>query len=145
MNDNGDEAIVHEIAREVHEWATKYAAHHGFCDTLSCMCGIASAKLNRRLRYYKIKSQIFVARTCYEDKTWQDIHAFNVHNGIIYDITASQFDDSFMGQVVIVSIESPDSECYWWRHCDKMWTYETFVRRQIRHEWPDYQRAMPNE
>lgn len=140
---NADESIIYEIASEVHHWTTKYAEAHGFLNNLAGLCGIATAKLHNRLRYYGVKSQICVARdeSVIDDGFYLDCHAFNLHDGIIYDVTASQFDDHYMGRVAIVPLDTIEADKFYWKNFQTMWTSRTLMNRQIRHGWPDGQIA----
>lgn len=114
--------LVEYVAHQTRKWAEKHKPHE-VAGHLGGMCGIASAELFLRLKRRGIKSVIVMNK-------WGN-HVFLRANGIIYDVTATQFGKY---PEVFITLEAPSDT---WTEGTRYKSVESFIKAQSH--WPAHQ------
>lgn len=116
---------IKEVAQKTRRWAMQTNRRkHDFPSDLEGMCGIASVKLHANLEAEGYSPFIH----------YSEGHAFVVCDGMIVDVTATQF-----GRKPIEIVPMRRSKPWFWKTVGKFRTAKSFVNWQQVVGWPDEQ------
>ncbi len=127
-------AKIKQIATSAREWAEKTNAElgHPYHDDLMGMCAIASMHLTNQLRRAKLhrKHDISIA--------YNDNHCFVLVDGVIVDITATQFDAHRNEKVFVQKHEHVDHR--WYYKKERSFKEPKELKKYLKKKhWPSYQ------
>jgi len=127
---------IKNIAISVRDWAETYAQENNkFPSDLEGMCAICSVKIFNQLKEFGYSPVLCMSY--YTESQRDGAHVFIIVNGLLVDVTATQF--SLKHQKVIVREKLKKEDEWYWSKFHKFRTSNGLIKKQHKDGWSMHQ------